>query len=62
MTLVAFSIRSVTVSVCGSQREMLRFDNSPVLQQNGIPDDKRKVEGAMIEELLELVIQFKGFV
>lgn len=61
MTLVAFSIRSVTVSVCGSQREVLRFDNSPVLQQKGIPD-KRKVEGAMIEELLQLVIQFKGFV
>lgn len=40
---------------------MLRFDNSPLLQEKGIPG-KNKLERAIMEELLQLVRQSEGFV
>jgi len=46
--------------VRGSLKETPRFDNSPLLQEKGIPE-KSEVERAMVEGLLHLVSQFKGF-
>lgn len=61
ITLVAFSIHSVAASICGSLKETLRFDNSLSCKKKVFPN-KNKVERAMMEELLQFLSQFKGFV